>query len=45
MKLWKLHDFMKNYDVDLVAEFMSPFGSRIMCLDASFEEEVLLFLY
>ncbi|XP_057519754.1 uncharacterized protein LOC130800308 isoform X2 [Amaranthus tricolor] len=42
VKLWKLHDFMKNYDVDLVAEFMSPFGSRIMCLDASFEEEVLV---
>lgn len=47
MKLWKLsdsvsHDAVRNCDVYLVASFMSPFGARIMCLDASVEEEVSL---
>lgn len=45
MKLWRLpdslsHDAVGNYDMYPVADFMSPFGARIMCLDASFEEEV-----
>ena len=47
VKLWRLpetssYDSAMNFDVHLVAEFMSPFGARIMCLDASCEEEVHL---
>ncbi|XP_021836523.2 uncharacterized protein [Spinacia oleracea] len=47
VKLWKLsdsvsHDAVRNCDVYLVASFMSPFGARIMCLDASVEEEALV---
>uniref|UniRef100_A0A5B7C8Q1 WD repeat-containing protein 6 n=1 Tax=Davidia involucrata TaxID=16924 RepID=A0A5B7C8Q1_DAVIN len=49
LKLWKLcdplqsvsHSRMKSY-MSLVAEFASCFGIRIMCLDVSFEEEVLV---
>ncbi|XP_057251305.1 uncharacterized protein LOC104894802 isoform X2 [Beta vulgaris subsp. vulgaris] len=47
VKLWRLsdslsHDAVGNYDMYPVADFMSPFGARIMCLDATFEEEVLV---
>ncbi|GAB4841817.1 hypothetical protein Ancab_022553 [Ancistrocladus abbreviatus] len=50
VKLWRLSDTshslskdpIRNSDVYLVAEFMSSFGSRIMCLCASVEEEVLV---
>uniref|UniRef100_A0A803M7A0 Transducin/WD40 repeat-like superfamily protein n=1 Tax=Chenopodium quinoa TaxID=63459 RepID=A0A803M7A0_CHEQI len=47
VRLWRLsdslsHDVVRSFDACLVAEFMSPFGARIMCLDASFEEEVLV---
>jgi len=46
VKLWKWssassHDALRESDVHLVAEFMSTFGARIMCLDASYEEEVI----
>ncbi|KAK8509757.1 hypothetical protein V6N13_093606 [Hibiscus sabdariffa] len=47
LKLWKLYDPSKSVCQDsgritLIAEFASCFGIRIMCLDASFEEEVLV---
>nr|XP_011467078.1 PREDICTED: uncharacterized protein LOC101298466 [Fragaria vesca subsp. vesca] len=43
LKLWSLcHCSAKSCDVSLLAEFTSSFGSRIMCLDASLEEEVLV---
>ncbi|XP_048337417.2 uncharacterized protein LOC107426171 isoform X1 [Ziziphus jujuba] len=50
LKLWRLcdqlqsvsHNCAGSLDAFLVAEFMSSFGIRIMCLDASFENEVLL---
>lgn len=47
VKLWKWsnpssHAARRESDVHMVAEFMSPFGARIMCLDASCEEEVLV---
>lgn len=48
MKLWKLcHNSPSAsllgkgiYDAFLIAEYASSFGKRIMCLDASFDEEV-----
>lgn len=46
LKLWRLYDHVPasqndgNYNVSLMAEYISCFGMRIMCLDASFEEEV-----
>ncbi|PRQ45090.1 putative transcription factor WD40-like family [Rosa chinensis] len=43
LKLWRLCDHSAtSCDVSLLAEFTSSFGSRIMCLDASLEEEVLV---
>ncbi|XP_065859842.1 uncharacterized protein [Euphorbia lathyris] len=50
LKLWKLHDPLlsvshnsaRTFGVSLVAEFTSSFGYRIMCLDASSEDEVLV---
>ncbi|KAI8522511.1 hypothetical protein RHMOL_Rhmol13G0002700 [Rhododendron molle] len=50
LRLWRLGDAlqsvslesMKSCDVSLIAEFVSCFGTRIMCLDASIEEEVLV---
>ncbi|KAK3194383.1 hypothetical protein Dsin_025693 [Dipteronia sinensis] len=50
LKLWQLHDPSlsvhgepsRTNNVSLVAEFSSCFGVRIMCLDASFENEVLV---
>lgn len=48
MKLWKLSDpsesasrAAETYDVSLLAEFSSCFGKRIMCVDASVEDEVI----
>ncbi|XP_062003217.1 uncharacterized protein LOC133720762 [Rosa rugosa] len=41
LKLWRLCDHSAtSCDVSLLAEFTSSFGSRIMCLDASLEEEL-----
>lgn len=48
LKLWRLSDplpsgsltYGRTFDASLVAEFTSCFGIRIMCLDASFEDEV-----
>ncbi|XP_055818010.1 uncharacterized protein LOC129887079 isoform X2 [Solanum dulcamara] len=50
LKLWRLfnplpsvsHDVMRRCCVSLIAEFLSCFGMRIMCLDASIENEVLV---
>lgn len=50
LKLWRLleafpsdsHCPVRICDVSLVAEFVSSFTKRIMCLDASLEEEVLV---
>ncbi|CAN4112818.1 unnamed protein product [Withania somnifera] len=50
LKLWRLfnplpsasHDVMRRCCVSLIAEFHSCFGMRIMCLDASVENEVLV---
>ncbi|KAL8544780.1 hypothetical protein ACS0TY_005123 [Phlomoides rotata] len=50
LKLWKLCNNLSsssvagrgNYDVFLIAEYASCFGLRIMCLDASFDEELLV---
>ncbi|XP_060217545.1 uncharacterized protein LOC132644899 isoform X2 [Lycium barbarum] len=50
LKLWRLfnplpsvsHDVMRRCSVSLIAEFRSCFGMRIMCLDASVENEVLV---
>ncbi|KAG9444066.1 hypothetical protein H6P81_015406 [Aristolochia fimbriata] len=46
INLWCIHEASegpKNFSVtSLIAEFTSCFGSRIMCLDASFQEEVLV---
>lgn len=49
LKLWKLSDPLtsatsgtaETYDVSLLAEFSSCFGMRIMCVDASVEDEVI----
>lgn len=48
LKLWRLSDplpsgsltYGRTFDASLIAEFTSCFGIRIMCLDASFEDEV-----
>ncbi|XP_042002796.1 uncharacterized protein LOC121752004 isoform X1 [Salvia splendens] len=50
LKLWKLcHNSHSaslidkgSYDVCLIAEYASCFGKRIMCLDASFDEELIV---
>ncbi|XP_057964984.1 uncharacterized protein LOC131155691 isoform X2 [Malania oleifera] len=50
LKLWRLSypilsvldNSVRSCSVSLLAEFVSCFGIRIMCLDASFEEEVLV---
>ncbi|KAH1073865.1 hypothetical protein J1N35_026193 [Gossypium stocksii] len=47
LKLWRLYDPLisvcqDSQRISLIAEFPSSFGIRIMCLDASFEEEVLV---
>ncbi|KAJ0110607.1 hypothetical protein Patl1_00808 [Pistacia atlantica] len=50
LKLWQLSDLLSSacqkssttYNISLIAEFSSCFGLRIMCLDASFEDEVLV---
>ncbi|XVE77500.1 hypothetical protein DITRI_Ditri13aG0067600 [Diplodiscus trichospermus] len=47
LKLWRLYDASiavchDSGSITLIAEFPSCFGIRIMCLDASFEEEVLV---
>lgn len=50
LKLWRLfnplpsvsQDVMRSCCVSLIAEFRSCFGMRIMCLDASVENEVLV---
>ncbi|KAL5561082.1 hypothetical protein UlMin_030829 [Ulmus minor] len=50
LMLWRLCDPLQSFslnsadscNVSLVAEFISCFGMRIMCLDASFENEVLV---
>ncbi|KAF3504368.1 hypothetical protein F2Q69_00039460 [Brassica cretica] len=47
LKLWRLSDPLASaastaYDISLVAEFSSSFGMRIMCVDASAEDEVLV---
>ncbi|XP_022757740.1 uncharacterized protein LOC111304949 isoform X3 [Durio zibethinus] len=47
LKLWRLYDAtisvcQDSGRISLIAEFPSCFGVRIMCLDASFEEEVLV---
>ncbi|WCJ22639.1 Transducin family protein / WD-40 repeat family protein [Euphorbia peplus] len=50
LKLWNLHDPLlsvshdsaRDFSVSLVAEFTSNFGYRIMCVDASSEDEVLV---
>ncbi|XP_012082975.1 uncharacterized protein LOC105642679 isoform X2 [Jatropha curcas] len=50
LKLWKLQDPLlpishtsaRTFDVSLIAEFTSCFGTRIMCLDAFPEDEVLV---
>ena len=49
LKLWRLYDpsISVCHDsgrISLIAEFPSSFGIRIMCLDASFEEEVCVTL-
>ncbi|CAN1353164.1 WD repeat-containing protein 6 [Linum perenne] len=50
LRLWSLNDqelsvsqpSQINYTVSLIGDFISSFGIRIMCLDASFKDEVLL---
>ncbi|XP_008447447.2 uncharacterized protein LOC103489892 isoform X1 [Cucumis melo] len=48
LKLWRLYDHVsasqngKNYNPSLVAEYVSCFGIRIMCLDVSCEEEIVV---
>ena len=49
LKLWRLPDpsqsnlqsSMKSNSLSHIAEFISNYGMRIMCLDACMEEEVL----
>lgn len=50
LKLWRLYDpsvSVYNYSgrITVMAEFPSCFGTRIMCLDASFEKEVCITLF
>ncbi|XP_077240486.1 transducin family protein / WD-40 repeat family protein isoform X2 [Tasmannia lanceolata] len=50
LKLWRLgyasgsvsDEVIVNHEPSLIGEFTSCFGTRIMCLDALFEEEVLV---
>ncbi|CAN8248111.1 unnamed protein product [Cochlearia groenlandica] len=48
LKMWRLSDSLaessasETYDISLLAEFSSCFGMRIMCVDASAEDEVLV---
>ncbi|ESQ46931.1 hypothetical protein EUTSA_v10027621mg [Eutrema salsugineum] len=50
LKLWRLFDPLasaassasETYDISLLAEFSSSFGMRIMCVDASADDEVLV---
>ncbi|CAN6706203.1 unnamed protein product [Malus baccata var. baccata] len=43
LRLWKLSDHSaRSCNVSLIAEFTSSFGTRIMCLDALLDEEVLV---
>ncbi|KAG6606915.1 WD repeat-containing protein 6, partial [Cucurbita argyrosperma subsp. sororia] len=48
LKLWRLNDRVpdsqngENCNVSLIAKYVSCFGLRIMCLDASFEEEIVV---
>uniref|UniRef100_A0A7N0UV80 WD repeat-containing protein 6 n=2 Tax=Kalanchoe fedtschenkoi TaxID=63787 RepID=A0A7N0UV80_KALFE len=44
LKLWKLNADSSEIsdDVYLVAEFLSSFGTRIICLDASFQAQVVV---
>ncbi|KAL7112409.1 hypothetical protein ACP275_04G002200 [Erythranthe tilingii] len=50
LKLWKLRNNLTSdsligrasYDMFLIAEYASCFGMRIMCVDASFDEELLV---
>ncbi|XP_075524062.1 uncharacterized protein LOC142556499 isoform X1 [Primulina tabacum] len=50
LKLWSIYQKMpfpilngaRSYDVCLFAEFVSCFGLRIMCVDVSFDEKVLV---
>ncbi|CAH8304075.1 unnamed protein product [Eruca vesicaria subsp. sativa] len=44
LKMWRLSDPLasKTDGISLVAEFSSCFGMRIMCVDASAEDEVLV---
>ncbi|XAR61466.1 hypothetical protein NMG60_11035174 [Bertholletia excelsa] len=50
LRLWRLGDHLQSFShnsvqscgVSLVAEFVSCYGLRIMCLDASFDDEVLV---
>ncbi|XP_038903665.1 uncharacterized protein LOC120090197 isoform X2 [Benincasa hispida] len=48
LKLWRLYDHVSasqngtNYNPSLVAEYISCFGMRIMCLDVSCEEEIVV---
>lgn len=50
LKLWSIYQKMpspilngaRSYDACLFAEFFSCFGMRIMCVDVSFDEEVLV---
>lgn len=49
LKLWRLYDpstpvCQDSRRISLIAELPSSFGIRIMCLDASFEEEVCITL-
>lgn len=53
LKLWRLPDpsesdlesFMRCNSVSQIAEFISSYGMRIMCLDICLEEEVFIILY
>ncbi|XP_022998382.1 WD repeat-containing protein 6 isoform X2 [Cucurbita maxima] len=48
LKLWRLNDHVpasqygENCNVSLIAKYVSCFGLRIMCVDASFEEEIVV---
>jgi hypothetical protein len=52
LKLWNIrnalysnaHALTASQEVSLVAVFESPLGARIMCLDASLQDEVTPFL-
>ncbi|XP_078443680.1 transducin family protein / WD-40 repeat family protein [Wolffia australiana] len=41
LKLWKL-EYAQRTTVSLVASYSTSFGKRIMCLDASMEDEILV---